>query len=153
MKKAYKTPTACAEEFMPNEYVSACVTGTIQCAIPGSSPYKVNDGTGSRNFSKQVYMGLSQNWNGPTISYDGKDHGICGEATSITFSDSDGSGSGYEMNHGVLDMTRPIYDISGYQLSVGNYYVTWKSNNGSQEYNHYGTLKISNIDNSRPNHS
>ena len=153
MKRAYETPMAWAEEFAPNEYVSACVEGMIQCAIPGDSAYKVNDGTSARTFDRFVYNGLKNNWPGPGIDFDRKDHGICGEAASITFSDSDGSGSGFEMNNGVLDTSRPIYNISGYNLSAGKHYVTWKSNNGSQEYSHYGILDISYIDDKHPNHS
>ena len=153
MKRTYETPVAYVEEFMPNEYVSACVTGTIQCAIPGRSAYAVNDGTSSRTNNWQLYNSWNWDWPGDHLSADGMPHGICGEATSITFSDSDGSGSGYEMNHGVLDTSRPIYNIRGYNLATGTYNVYWQSNNGSEEYNHYGTLTISNIDNSRPNHS
>lgn len=152
-RKCYERPMMFVQNFVPNEYVAACVTGTIQCAIPGSSPYQCNDGTSAKNFDWWVYRGLDQNWNGPTIQSDGLDHGICGETTSITFSDSDGSGSGFEMNHGVLDRSRPIYNISGYDLSTGTYSVTWKSNNGYSEYNHYGILTIENIDNTHPNHS
>lgn len=151
--KNYVKPMMESEVFTPNEYVAACVTGTIQCAIPGRSPYRVNDGTDSRNFSRNIYLGLGFSWDGPRIRYDGRDHGICGESTTINFSDSNGTGSGYEMNHGVLDTSRPIYNISGYDLAEGTYNVTWQSNNGSQEYNHYGTLNIVNIDDSRPNHS
>lgn len=151
MKKVWEEPKVDVQIFVPNEYVAACVTGTIQCAIPGNSPYEVNDGIGTRNYS----WGNVDNsrWNGPTLDYDGQDHGICGEAAAITFSDSDGSGSGYEMNHGVLDRSRPIYNITGYTLAEGTYDVTWNSNSGGPTYNHYGVLTITNIDNSKPNHS
>lgn len=33
MKKEYVTPTMVGERFSADEYVAACVTGTIQCAI------------------------------------------------------------------------------------------------------------------------
>lgn len=151
--KNYVKPMMESEVFTANEYVAACVTGTIQCAIPGKSAYAVNDGTGARTFSKSIYNNAFGRWNGDIPSFDGKDHGICGESTTINFSDSNGTGSGYEMNHGVLDTSRPIYNISGYDLAEGTYNVTWQSSNGFQEYNHYGTLNIVNIDDSRPNHS
>ena len=153
MKLEWKNPEIMVEKFQANEYVAACVTGTIQCAIPGNSPYAINDGTGSRNNNSNLYQWNRWDWPGAHLPPDGLDHGICGESTSITFSDSDGSGSGFEMNHGVLDRTRPIYNIDGYSLSTGSYNVTWQSNNGSRQYNHYGILTITNIDNSRPNHS
>ena len=54
--KNYVKPMMESEVFTPNEYVAACVTGTIQCAIPGRSPYRVNDGTDSRNFSRNIYL-------------------------------------------------------------------------------------------------
>lgn len=151
--KNYVKPMMESEVFTPNEYVAACVTGTIQCAIPGASAYTVGDGTGARNFNSFVHSMAQERWPGSVPSADGKDHGICGESTTINFSDSNGIGSGYEMNHGVLDTSRPIYNISGYDLAEGTYNVTWQSSNGFQEYNHYGTLNIVNIDDSRPNHS
>lgn len=150
MKKTWEEPSIMVQQFMPNEYVAACVTGTLQCAIPGDSPYACGDGTSARNYSWRVYAGIDQ-WGGPRITPDGKNHGICAEPTSISF--ASGTGTGYEMNHGVLDRTRPIYNIDGYNLSTGTYKVTWKSNNGYQVYNHYGMLTITNIDNDRPNHS
>ena len=153
MKKNWERPRTVVQRFEPNEYVAACVTGTIQCAIPGDSAYRVNDGTNARNNSSWISEPWNWKWSGAHLDADGYDHGICGEATSITFSDVDGSGSGYEMNHGVLDHTRPIYNISGYNLAEGTYNVTWQSHNTTTEYNHYGTLTITNIDNNRPNHS
>ena len=82
---------------------------------------------------------------------EGLDHGICGDAAPITFNGS--TGSGYEVNHGVIDKNRPIYNIEGYQLQEGTYNVIWNSNSGGPEYTHYGKLTITNIDNDRPNHS
>lgn len=149
MKRVYETPMLYAEKFAPNEYVSACVQGMIQCAIPGRSPYAVEDGTTTRNYNRgDVNRNL---WQGPTLTYDGLDHGLCGTAAPISFSDS--TGSGYEINHGSIDRNRPIYNIEGYTLAEGSYNVTWNSNSGGPAYNHYGVLTITNIDNSRPNHS
>lgn len=39
MKKAYETPTACAEEFMPNEYVAACFQLACGRGSDPSLPY------------------------------------------------------------------------------------------------------------------
>ena len=35
MKRMYEMPMAYEEAFVANEYVSACITGIIQCAYPG----------------------------------------------------------------------------------------------------------------------
>lgn len=35
MKRTYETPTACAEEFMPNEYVAVC--WSVACKVGWSS--------------------------------------------------------------------------------------------------------------------
>lgn len=45
MKKEYVTPTMVGERFSADEYVAACVTGTIQCVYPGDSPNAQDDGT------------------------------------------------------------------------------------------------------------
>ena len=36
MKKEYVTPTMVGERFSADEYVAACITGTIQCVYPGT---------------------------------------------------------------------------------------------------------------------
>ena len=36
MKRMYEMPMAYEEAFVANEYVSACITGIIQCAYPGN---------------------------------------------------------------------------------------------------------------------
>lgn len=145
MKKTWVDPRIEVQQFVPNEYVAACITGTICCAVPGFSAYAVGDGTSWRDFDSDVYYGLSSNWDGPTIINDDRVHGICGAWADISF-DSD-TVSGYEKVDGVTDTTRPIYHINGYSETVGEYNVTWQSNDVTGTvYNHYGTLKISSID-------
>lgn len=134
MKKVWETPKTVVQRFEPNEYVAACVTGTIQCIYPGRSPEQYDDGIDT--YTDQFNM----------------KHGICGEDAVIHFDDS--TGTGYETDHGVTDYNRPIYNIKGYTLEVGTHYnVTWTSNSGGPEYHHVGRLTITNIDDSRPNHS
>lgn len=147
MKKIWKNPETLVQRFTPNEYVAACVTGTIQCAIPGSSAYRCNDGTQSRNFNFNPTR-----WNGPKIGKDGLDHGLCGNNASISFSDTDGSGSGYEVVNGSVSYNRPIWNINGYMLNPGTYAVTWNSSDGANTYNHYGILTIE-ATGSNANHS
>lgn len=65
MKKEYVTPTMVGERFSADEYVAACVTGTIQCAYPGASPNAQDDGTATFKDNE------------------GKWHGSCGENAPI----------------------------------------------------------------------
>lgn len=134
MKKEYVTPTMVGERFSADEYVAACVTGTIQCAYPGDSPNAQDDGTATFKDSE------------------GKWHGSCGENALISF--DSGTGRGYEMRNGKIDYNRPIYDITGYKLVPDRYTnVLWTSTDGNLIYHHKGRLIITNIDDNRPNHS
>lgn len=134
MKKEYVTPTMVGERFSADEYVAACVTGTIQCVYPGDSPNAQDDGT-------KTYIDVAGMW-----------HGSCGEDASISF--NDGTGKGYEMRNGKIDYNRPISHITGYTLKTGTYTnVSWESTDGAGTYHHKGRLVITNIDNNRPNHS
>lgn len=144
MKRTYETPMALAEEFAPNEYVSACVTGTIQCAYPG------NGRTNGQTNVFDDYNGRQSGWY--KDSYDML-HGICGNNATISFNGE--TGSGYEFVNGRPASNRPIYNIEGYQLEEGTYYnVTWNSKvDNSNEYHHVGRLIITNIDNDHPNRS
>lgn len=134
MRKRWEEPTILVQKFEANEYVAACVVGKIQCALPGESPTKQDDGT-------DVYIDKNGLW-----------HGLCGNDAAISF-DSD-TKYGYEVDKGVIQTNRPIYDVSGYELKEGTYSnVTWKSNDGTYEYSHTGRLVITSIDDKRPNHS
>ena len=44
MKKEWIEPEILVQEFTANEYVAACVTGTIQCVYPGTSKEKGDNG-------------------------------------------------------------------------------------------------------------
>lgn len=44
MKKEYVTPTMVGERFSADEYVAACITGTIQCVYPGTEWAKGDNG-------------------------------------------------------------------------------------------------------------
>lgn len=82
---------------MPNEYVAACITGTIECAVPGKNPYACDGGNPTRFFD---YHMDSSMWNGSTISPDGLEHGLCGNTATISF-DGD-TGSGFERINGEI---------------------------------------------------
>ena len=148
MKKTYVTPVITGEQFEANEYVAACITATVQCAIPGTSASKVNDGTKARS-----------------------NHGICGTTATITFNGD--TASGYEVTDGATNTKRPISDIyingtntasgtysnfsgGNQNWATGTYSARWTS--VDKEYNtgtyyHYGMMTITNIDSTRPNHS
>lgn len=64
-------------KYKANEYVSACVVGTIQCKLPGKSSSGYDDGIDTYEDS------------------DGMWHGLCGNNASITFNGD--TGSGYEV--------------------------------------------------------
>ncbi len=133
MKKQWMTPSIEVQQFEANEYVAACVVGSIACQYPGSDHDHVDDGT-------DLYVDSEGMW-----------HGLCGNWADIAFSNE--TASGYEVSGGVTQKNRPIFGVSGYELAVGDYHVTWNSTDGAGTYTHEGTLKVTNIDNDRPNHS
>lgn len=150
MKETWETPRIAVEKFAPNEYVSSCLTVKLECAIPGTSPYAVDDGT-SR-----------------VTGNDGLWHGSCGD-DSEPFVIS--AGKGYETRNGHVDYNRiisnvqfgnqvsgsnysPNYPVFGSSVdSTGTYFATWDSTDGSGIYKHYGRAIVTRIDNEHPNHS
>ncbi len=135
MKKEYVTPIMTGEKFIANEYVAACITGTIQCVYPGKSSEEYDDGT-------ETYKDREGMW-----------HGLCGNNATISFNGD--TASGFERIGGVVQTNRPIYDIAGYKEEAGTYYVTWtsKETGVNLEYHHKGRLIVENVDKNRPNHS
>ena len=146
MKRMYEMPMAYEEAFVANEYVSACITGIIQCAYPG------NGRTNGRTDKFDDYNGHKS---GYWTDSQGNLHGLCGYDATITFNGS--TGKGYEYDNGEIQRNRPIYNIKNYTQTVGEHYnVTWNSDdrdNHSGTYSHIGRLIITNIDDNHPNHS
>lgn len=143
MKKKWEEPRILVQQFAPNEYVSACVTGTIQCMYPGNG----------RTNGQEVYDDYNGKQDGWFLDGENHLHGLCGNDAAISFNGD--TASGYEFSGGVAQMNRPIYDISGYSQAVGTYTVTWTSmeTDSGTEYHHKGRLVITNIDSDHPNHS
>ena len=138
MKKRYTAPKMTMERFEANEYVAACVTATVQCALPGKST-TAHDGT------SPIY----------TESGTGLQHGICANEATIYMSDTDGVYTGYEVSNGEVQTNRPIKVVGSYD-SVGTYNrVSWTStdNNWKDTYTHVGTIKVTYVDDTHPNHS
>ena len=144
MKKEWIEPEILVQEFTANEYVAACVTGTIQCVYPGTDKTKGDTGV------YDDYNGKKSGW---YTDSEGMQHGICGFNATISFNGD--TASGFEAIKGVTQTDRPIYNIYGYQQAEGTYYVTWtsKDTNADKEYHHKGRLIVTNVDNTRPNHS
>ena len=144
-KMKWTRPEVTGEMFEANEYVAACITGTIQCMYPGN-------GSSNGKAEYDDYNGQQSGW---YTDHFGKQHGLCGNDAIISFNGD--TGSGYESSNGQIQRNRPIYNIKGYESKVGVYYnVTWNSKDGdnnSGEYSHIGRLNITNIDNAHPNHS
>ena len=69
MKRMYEMLMAYEEAFVANEYVSACITGIIQCAYPG------NGRTNGRTDKFDDYNGHKS---GYWTDSQGKLHGLCG---------------------------------------------------------------------------
>lgn len=153
-KTMWTNPVAVVEQFVSNEYISACYdyTVSLSCAIPGRYSSHVHDGTEARN-----------------------NHGIC--ANTATF---DVSGSrGFEVTDGSVNHLRPISNIvlgtkidanttTGFSTNIGDravqlengcyYRATWTSTdleNNTGNYNHYGLAYVTGAyaDPNRPNHS
>lgn len=142
MKRVYERPLMTAEQFAANEYVAACITGTIQCMYPG-------DGYTNGREIYDDYNGRQSGWYKDSS---GMLHGICGNDATISFNGD--TASGYEAIDGVIQTNRVIYGITGYEQKEGTYTVTWHSKvDNSDEYTHKGRLIVTNVDNSRPNHS
>lgn len=133
-KMKWTRPEVAGEMFEANEYIAACITGTIQCIYPGKSPNQQDDGT-------DIYKDQDGMW-----------HGLCGNNATISFNGD--TASGFEVSNGKVDRNRPIYSVSGYSQEVGTYpNVTWDSTDGNGIYHHKGRLVVTQIDSTHPNHS
>lgn len=152
MKRVYESPRACAEMFMPNEYVAACYDykAELYCAIPGRSMSYVNDGKNTQQ--------------GPL---DGHDHGgpctsnnSCNIAGSTGMENSTGHAiSNIKIGQRVSGLgsrvSVNIGSLSG-ELTDGYYKASWTNyDDAGLDYNHYGIAQVSGVlsDPSRPNHS
>lgn len=145
MKKMWEEPSIQVQEFMPNEYVAACIVGSIQCVYPGNG--KTNGDTGIYD----DYNGKESGWFMPS---DGLWHGLCGNEADISFNND--TASGYEVSNGVTQHNRLIYNVSGYSARPGVYEnVTWNSRivGDRSIYYHKGRLTIDYVDNDHPNRS
>ena len=146
MRKKWETPRMMIQEFAPNEYVAACYT--LVCAIPGSSPTEIGDGTSTRYFNgTNGWPGNRYTtWDGSRVYADGLAHGNCGnESTSY---DVDYN-IGYEHNNDGTVKNAVISNVHiGSQASGNRYYAAWNSDNGTM-YTHYGFA----IMDSNQNHS
>lgn len=167
MKKEWVEPRIQVQQFAPNDAVSACIGGKIQCAYPGNSStngdWKFDDYNGKES------GWYTDHWGDDKYTQDehGHLHGLCGNNATLTFSGD--TASGYERkNDGSIDYSRPIYNITGWDRGAnettdidwnnavkGEYDVAWnsKDTNEGLEYFHIGRLIIDWLDPLRHNHS
>lgn len=68
MKKTWVRPKGSIENFVPNEYINSCMEIKLECAIPGKSPYYVNDGITARKDSDRLDHGICGNWSTTFVS-------------------------------------------------------------------------------------
>ena len=92
MKLNWIEPSIKIENFQPDEYVAACVTGTIQCAYPGNGSRFPWENTNGRTDIFDDYNGRESGWY--TDGY-GMQHGVCGNDATISFNGNTGSGFEY----------------------------------------------------------
>lgn len=146
MKRAYETPTACAEEFMPNEYVAVC--WSVACKV------------GNGNYGNYGKIDKWAHWNGqePYGSYCDDHTGSCSISSNNQFNVSeDGTVSFYAENssdQGSLNGGYTSYiDINGNNVVDDGDIIFWYTLSGNKDrrWNHYGTVVAA--DSSHPNRS
>ena len=150
-KKTYSRPVLEFEQFLPNYYCAACITGVrMQCAIPGTSDTKVNDGTTARRGAN------------------GNTHGICANPVEVNID----LGTGTEISHSTVKphafhsfqlgekVSGENASISGYdEIGTANYDTGWHKAHWISEdddelvYYHYGLVNVTQIDPTHPYHS
>ena len=89
------------ERFSADEYVAACVTGTIQCVYPGDSPNAQDDGTKTYIDADGMWHG-SSNITGYTLE--------TGTYTNVSWKSTDGAGTYHHKGRLVItniDNNRP----------------------------------------------
>lgn len=143
MKRLYETPMACAEEFMPNEYVAACYKLSCKVGDNVKPPYGFK-------WDEVEYGGVSHSPSGTS--------GTCADATAnrIITNDSgvivsiDEHNSQQGWISGDLD---EWFDVNGNKVCDPGDVIYWhtNSNDGTRRWNHWGYAVAT--DSSHPNHS
>jgi hypothetical protein len=141
MKEKWIEPKVLVQKFVANEYVSACVVGTVQCIYPNDPEIYDSWHMGQRKYKEERT---------------GYEHGICGNVAYVTFNES--TGSGYEANAQGVPYPNRVISIPpcDYPVKEG-YYLQWTSKDNDDPlklvYTHYGRLKVQYTDKDCPNHS
>lgn len=148
MKRAYETPMACAEEFMPNEYVAVC--WGVSCSVNDANsvergwPIKVN-GRWTNNYAA-----------GQTHQ---SDH--CGTQTNQWVIDDNNDGTVDRMietgTDGLGNLSCTLYTDATYTtkgsfsgVTTGSY-IYWTTTAGDRTWHHQGS--VIGTDSSHPNRS
>lgn len=129
MKRAYETPMACAEEFMPNEYVAAC--WGVACDVSWANNYEKRHGF----------------WDYGNVSH-ASDH--CGNSSNQVIFDDNGDHIGDRMvetgTDGLGNLTCTIYNDQNYSsvrdvstVQIGDE-IYWTTSSGNRTWHHKGTV-------------
>ncbi len=149
MKRVYETPVACAEEFLPNEYVAACWAIACDYGIQGGEP-----GINNTNLPKWLHERSDATH---TLRNDGTG---CGhEDNQFITENASGSFSVMEINtQGLGNLNTSLTTSSNYRglsSSISNVepgdIIYWTTSAGDRTWYHKGT--VSTADYGHPNRS
>ena len=129
MKRTYETPTACAEEFMANEYVAAC--WGVECNTNWANRYERQHGY----------------WDNGNVSHT-SDH--CGNSSNQVIFDDNGDNIGDRMvetgTDGLGNLACTIYNDQNYSsvrdvstVQIGET-IYWTTSSGNRTWHHCGTV-------------
>lgn len=145
MKRAYETPVACAEEFMPNEYVAACFQLACGRGSDPSLPYGSHWGSSERGDVSHSTIGTPD---------------TCGDASANRVITDDGgvfqSVGEYNGQQGWLNGGLDyILQMDGNNTVDPGDVIFWHTNASGwgdrRKWNHWGVVQQQ--DPSHPNHS
>lgn len=132
MKRIYETPMACAEEFMPNEYVAVC--WGVACS------------TGAANSVEKKWM--LNKWESNYANGQTHDSKYCGQTSHQWIVDSDNDGTAESMTeintNGLGSLPCTIYTDATYQTAgdistvKSGQYIYWTTSSGNRIWHHQG---------------
>lgn len=141
MKRTYETPMACAEEFMPNEYVAVC--WGVACEVNAANSVE------RHYYRNPVQAGVTH------------DDAYCGQTSHQWLVDSDNNNVAESMTEintdGLGNLTCTIYTGADYQtvrdISTvkSGQYIYWTTSSGNRTWHHQG--KVSDTVPGHPNRS
>ena len=150
MKRAYETPTACAEEFMPNEYVAVC--WSVACKVGNGNYGNYAPGWGNHrdwsHWGNVAPRGSNCHDHTGSCSISSNNQFNVSEDGTVSFYAENSSDQG-SLNGGFTD----YIDNNNSGKVDGGDTIFWYtlSGNSDRRWNHYGT--VVDADSSHPNRS